>query len=215
MQVKLELNSEILLYIQQIGFQIFLPFLVIDMVVANMPLVIIGMPVPVAVVLGFIISVTLIVQHSNVDARLGPLQKHLSVTYGRNVERYTSERIAITGEREEARGIGRRQAHAAMRGGRAEPAHGVAAMDGVSVLHEENGMRHGRIVPFLAVPNLIHGEGGETSRRRGKPSPPGRNRPAILLDAIHGDRHLLCGFVDVDKDRRSDWARRLGRCGSR
>ena len=29
--------------------------------------------------LGFIISVTLIVQHSNVDARLGPLQKHLSI----------------------------------------------------------------------------------------------------------------------------------------
>lgn len=52
---------------------------VIDMVVANMPLVIIGMPVPVAVVLGFIISITLIVQHSNVDARLGPLQKHLSI----------------------------------------------------------------------------------------------------------------------------------------
>ena len=52
---------------------------VIDMVVANMPLVIIGMPVPVAAVLGFMISITLIVQHSNVDARLGPLQKHLSI----------------------------------------------------------------------------------------------------------------------------------------
>jgi sterol desaturase/sphingolipid hydroxylase (fatty acid hydroxylase superfamily) len=51
----------------------------IDMIVGNMPLVIIGMPVPVAVVLGFVISVTLIVQHSNVDARLGPLQKHLSI----------------------------------------------------------------------------------------------------------------------------------------
>ena len=44
------------------------------MVVGNMPLVIMGMPVPVAVVLGFLISVTLIVQHSNVDARLGPLR---------------------------------------------------------------------------------------------------------------------------------------------
>jgi sterol desaturase/sphingolipid hydroxylase (fatty acid hydroxylase superfamily) len=52
---------------------------VIDMVIANAPLVIIGMPVPVAVVLGFIISITLIVQHSNVDARLGPLQSHLSI----------------------------------------------------------------------------------------------------------------------------------------
>ncbi|KAB2944124.1 MAG: sterol desaturase family protein [Hyphomicrobium sp.] len=52
---------------------------VIDMIVANAPLVIIGMPVPVAVMLGFLISITLIVQHSNVDARLGPLQKHLSI----------------------------------------------------------------------------------------------------------------------------------------
>lgn len=52
---------------------------VIDIVVANAPLVIIGMPVPVAVVLGFLISVTLIVQHSNVDARLGPLRTHLSI----------------------------------------------------------------------------------------------------------------------------------------
>ena len=52
---------------------------VIDMIIANAPLVIIGMPVPVAVMLGFIISITLIVQHSNVDARLGPLQKHLSI----------------------------------------------------------------------------------------------------------------------------------------
>lgn len=52
---------------------------VLDMVVGNMPLVIIGMPVPVAVVLGFLISITLIVQHSNVDARLGPLAPHLSI----------------------------------------------------------------------------------------------------------------------------------------
>jgi sterol desaturase/sphingolipid hydroxylase (fatty acid hydroxylase superfamily) len=52
---------------------------VIDMIIANAPLVIIGMPVPVAVMLGFMISITLIVQHSNVDARLGPLQKHFSI----------------------------------------------------------------------------------------------------------------------------------------
>lgn len=52
---------------------------IIDMVVGNMPLVIIGMPAPVAVVLGFLISVTLIVQHSNVDTQLGPLQKHLAI----------------------------------------------------------------------------------------------------------------------------------------
>jgi sterol desaturase/sphingolipid hydroxylase (fatty acid hydroxylase superfamily) len=52
---------------------------IIDMIIGNAPLVILGMPVPVAVVLGFLISMTLIVQHSNVDARLGPLQKHLSI----------------------------------------------------------------------------------------------------------------------------------------
>ena len=52
---------------------------VIDMIIGSAPLVIMGMPVPVAVLLGFLISVTLIVQHSNVDARLGPLQGHLSI----------------------------------------------------------------------------------------------------------------------------------------
>jgi sterol desaturase/sphingolipid hydroxylase (fatty acid hydroxylase superfamily) len=52
---------------------------IIDMIVGNMPLVILGMTAPVAVVLGFLLSMTLIVQHSNVDARLGPLQKHLSI----------------------------------------------------------------------------------------------------------------------------------------
>jgi sterol desaturase/sphingolipid hydroxylase (fatty acid hydroxylase superfamily) len=52
---------------------------IIDMIVGNMPLVIMGMPVPVAVMLGFVISVTLIVQHSNVDARLGLLQRHLTI----------------------------------------------------------------------------------------------------------------------------------------
>lgn len=52
---------------------------VIDMIIGNAPLVIMGMPPSVAVVLGFLISMTLIVQHSNVDARLGPLTTHLSV----------------------------------------------------------------------------------------------------------------------------------------
>ena len=52
---------------------------VIDMIVGNMPLVIMGMPVPVAVVLGFLISITLIVQHSNVDTRLGPLAGYLAI----------------------------------------------------------------------------------------------------------------------------------------
>ena len=52
---------------------------IIDMIIGTAPLVIVGMPVPVAVLLGFLISMTLIVQHSNVDARLGPLQGHLSI----------------------------------------------------------------------------------------------------------------------------------------
>ena len=52
---------------------------IIDMIIGTAPLVIMGMPVPVAVLLGFLISMTLIVQHSNVDARLGPLQGHLSI----------------------------------------------------------------------------------------------------------------------------------------
>ena len=51
----------------------------IDMVIGNMPLVIMGMPVPVAILLGFLISVTLIVQHSNVDTRLGPVDGHISI----------------------------------------------------------------------------------------------------------------------------------------
>ena len=52
---------------------------VLDMVIGTAPLVIIGMPMPVAVLLGFVVSVQLIVQHSNVDARLGPLRNHLSI----------------------------------------------------------------------------------------------------------------------------------------
>ena len=51
----------------------------VDMVIGNAPLVIMGMPQDVALVLGFLISVTLIVQHSNVDARLGPLDGQLSI----------------------------------------------------------------------------------------------------------------------------------------
>jgi sterol desaturase/sphingolipid hydroxylase (fatty acid hydroxylase superfamily) len=51
----------------------------VDMVIGNAPLVIMGMPQDVALVLGFLISVTLIVQHSNVDTRLGFLDGHLSI----------------------------------------------------------------------------------------------------------------------------------------
>ena len=51
----------------------------VDMVIGNAPLVVMGMPQEVALILGFLVSVTLIVQHSNVDARLGPLEGHLSL----------------------------------------------------------------------------------------------------------------------------------------
>lgn len=51
----------------------------IDMIVGTMPLVILGMPVDVAVLLGLAISITLIVQHSNVSYELGPLRNYLAI----------------------------------------------------------------------------------------------------------------------------------------
>ena len=51
----------------------------IDLWLGSAPLVIMGMPMEVGVLLGFAISVQLIVQHSNVAFVLGPLRKHLSV----------------------------------------------------------------------------------------------------------------------------------------
>ena len=50
----------------------------VDLWLGSAPLVIMGMPAPVAVLLGFAISVQLIVQHSNVAFAFGPLQRHLS-----------------------------------------------------------------------------------------------------------------------------------------
>jgi len=52
---------------------------VVDMVLATGPLALAGMPVNVAVLLGFAISVQLIVQHSNVAYELGPFRNHLSI----------------------------------------------------------------------------------------------------------------------------------------
>ena len=46
----------------------------LDIVVGTLPLVLIGLPVPVAVLLGFAIALQLIVQHANVDYALGPVQ---------------------------------------------------------------------------------------------------------------------------------------------
>ena len=51
----------------------------LDIVVGTLPLVLIGLPVSVAVLLGFAIAMQLIVQHANVDYTLGPLQKLLAI----------------------------------------------------------------------------------------------------------------------------------------
>jgi sterol desaturase/sphingolipid hydroxylase (fatty acid hydroxylase superfamily) len=52
---------------------------IIDMAIVTGPLALVGMPVPVAVLLGFAVSVQLIVQHSNVAYELGPFRNHLAI----------------------------------------------------------------------------------------------------------------------------------------
>jgi sterol desaturase/sphingolipid hydroxylase (fatty acid hydroxylase superfamily) len=52
---------------------------IVDMVLGTAPLAIAGMPVQVALLLGFAISVQLIIQHSNVAYALGPFRNHLSI----------------------------------------------------------------------------------------------------------------------------------------
>jgi sterol desaturase/sphingolipid hydroxylase (fatty acid hydroxylase superfamily) len=51
----------------------------LDLAAGTFPLLLAGLPVPVAVLLAFAISVQLLVQHSNVDYALGPLQRYLAV----------------------------------------------------------------------------------------------------------------------------------------
>jgi sterol desaturase/sphingolipid hydroxylase (fatty acid hydroxylase superfamily) len=51
----------------------------LDLAVGTMPLVLVGLPVELAVLLAFAISVQLLVQHSNIDFELGPFQKLLAV----------------------------------------------------------------------------------------------------------------------------------------
>jgi sterol desaturase/sphingolipid hydroxylase (fatty acid hydroxylase superfamily) len=51
----------------------------LDLAVGTMPLVLVGLPVEVAVLLAFAISVQLLVQHCNIDYSLGPFQKFLAV----------------------------------------------------------------------------------------------------------------------------------------
>ena len=52
---------------------------VLDLAVGTLPLLLIGLPVEVAILLAFAISVQLLVQHSNVDYELGPLQHFLAI----------------------------------------------------------------------------------------------------------------------------------------
>jgi sterol desaturase/sphingolipid hydroxylase (fatty acid hydroxylase superfamily) len=51
----------------------------IDLAVGTLPLALAGMPVDVAVLLGLAMTVQLIVQHSNVDYRLGPFEHLLAI----------------------------------------------------------------------------------------------------------------------------------------
>jgi sterol desaturase/sphingolipid hydroxylase (fatty acid hydroxylase superfamily) len=51
----------------------------LDLAVGTFPLVLAGLPLEVAVLLAFAISVQLLVQHSNVDYTLGPFQRFLAV----------------------------------------------------------------------------------------------------------------------------------------
>lgn len=51
----------------------------VDISLGTAPLVVLGMPLPVAVLLGFAISIQLIVQHSNVDYALGPFRNQLAI----------------------------------------------------------------------------------------------------------------------------------------
>jgi sterol desaturase/sphingolipid hydroxylase (fatty acid hydroxylase superfamily) len=51
----------------------------LDLAVGTLPLVLAGLPLPVAALLGFAISVQLLVQHSNVDYALGPFRQIIAI----------------------------------------------------------------------------------------------------------------------------------------
>lgn len=51
----------------------------LDLLFATGPLALLGMPIDVAVLLGLVVSIQLIVQHSNVDYQLGPLRNHMAI----------------------------------------------------------------------------------------------------------------------------------------
>lgn len=51
----------------------------LDLLFATGPLALLGMPIDVAVLLGLVVSIQLIVQHSNVDYQLGPFRNHMAI----------------------------------------------------------------------------------------------------------------------------------------
>src|SRR5262245_25462000 len=69
-------------------------------------------------------------------------------------------------------------------------------------------MRHRRVVPLFAVPNLIHGTGRITSCWRVVQANAGRYFPTVSLHIVDEDFHLLRRLIDNDEDLGRRW---LGR----
>jgi len=97
-------------------------------------------------------------------------------------------------------GVGAGDAHATVRGGLAEVSLLKGTVNGMPVLHIKDGMRHRRVIPLLAVPDLVHRTRSICSRGRGIAALSGRDWPGVFFDAIDKHRHLLLGLVDIDQD---------------
>src|SRR5262245_18181186 len=110
-------------------------------------------------------------------------------------------------QREQGGGVIRREAHATVRRRRAEALGFIRTMDGMALGGKEDGMRHGRVVPFLRKVILFQAERGVAAGGGGVTGAPGGNRPRVALDAINRDGHLLQALVDADDDT----GRRTGR----
>src|SRR5258708_12360719 len=87
-----------------------------------------------------------------------------------------------------------------MRGGAAEAAYGIGAVNGMADLGEEDRMRHRRVVEFLRKMVFLHPEGAEAAVRRLVGRNAGGDRPVVALDAVDRDGHLLRILVDGDGD---------------
>src|SRR4029078_9136320 len=96
-----------------------------------------------------------------------------------------------------------------MRRGLASIFNFVASVDRMAIFHEEDGMRHGSVVPLFAVPDLVHRPGSKGSRGRRVSCLTGCDRAVIAFYAIEEDHHLLLGLVDVDENGRGNWDARL------